>query len=143
MGARTLKSSQPLHTLSALAGREQRIEKTDLELLQGERGWTERIMGEGSRCRGAPYPRSPRALHSHRYAVTVTATVTRKCPQNVSNEVETPQVTCRPSFPYRESSAAQHKHAPISEVKSQAGTRGPFDHQPERTLSFALRPVKK
>lgn len=69
--------------------------------------------------------------------------MTRKCPQNVSNEVETPQVTCRPSFPYRESSAAQHKHAPISEVKSQAGTRGPFDHQPERTLSFALRPVKK
>lgn len=80
MGARTLKSSQPLHTLSALAGREQRIEKTDLELLQGERGWTERIMGEGSRCRGAPYPRSPRALHSHRYAVTVTDT-TREHPQ--------------------------------------------------------------
>lgn len=30
-------------------------------------------------CRGAPYPRSPRALHSHRYAVTVTDT-TREHP---------------------------------------------------------------
>lgn len=45
----------------------------------GGRGWTERIMGEGSHCRGAPYPRSPRALHSHRYAVTVTDT-TREHP---------------------------------------------------------------
>lgn len=45
----------------------------------GGRGWTGRIVGEGSHCRGAPYPRSPGALHSHMYAVTVTDT-TREHP---------------------------------------------------------------
>lgn len=46
----------------------------------GGRGLTGRIVGEGSHCRGAPYPRSPRALHSHRYAVTVTDTHNPRAP---------------------------------------------------------------
>lgn len=46
----------------------------------GGRGWTGRIVGEGPHCRGAPDPRSPRALHSHWDAVTVTDTHNPRAP---------------------------------------------------------------
>ena len=115
----------------------------------GGRGWTGRIVGEGSHCRGAPYPRSPRALHSHRDAVTVTDTHNPRappphptlCPPLASPTLKRPPQALPAPAPWLGNKAINYKAPPQSPLARSCSVPSPSQDSSEEGPRFLAPPT--